>query len=101
MSITIKDLLLEKYNNFITFIKDKIPDEQKPKFDLYKNLPVEVIINFIRYQIYPFKDDIGLIIIRIASDNQVSIENLSSDDKTKIGKYIQFFCDILIRIDKN
>lgn len=99
---TIKDLIIEKLKNFFSHLKSILPNN--PQLDTlinqFENAPIEFIITYIENEIYPYRMEEEFLIIKICNNYGINTSILTQENKEKIKKYINFFCEIIEEIIK-
>ncbi len=95
----IKEILIEKYNNFINFLKSKFPEQHK-EISTYENIRPELIIEYIKIKIMPMSNDLELLMMSICNENNFDFSKINQEDKNKIKRYCQFFIEIYQKINE-
>eukprot|EP01080_Neovahlkampfia_damariscottae_P012526 gene12526-6349_t len=56
-----------------------------------KALNIKIVLESLKNNIYPFKDDINLLMLKIASEYKISLSEFNDEEIDKLKKYIDFF----------
>lgn len=98
---TIRDLLQEKFEHFIKLLESIFSEKELEHISqLYKNIKTELIVEFIKLKIIPFKFNYDLIIHQLITDFKLDVNKLTDDHKIKFKKYLDFFIEIVDHIEK-
>ena len=84
-----QELIQEKYLNFVKFIKNKYPDNKN--IEQIENLNIKLVIEYLKTSIYPLKHDFELLMLNVATQYNIDLNDFTIEEQNKLRKYIQFF----------
>jgi len=96
-TVTIRDLLKAKFENLFKFL-EKILEKDFDKIKAYKDIETELIVEFVRLKVIPLKHSQEYLIERFFDEMKLDVNKLTSEDKEKLKKYMNFFIETVERL---
>ena len=95
--VSIKELIVEKVNNFEKFVNSKFSDNEiiKKQISDLKNLPIEAFILYIKNYVTIHKDNMDMFFDKLITDYKIDKEKINEEDLSKFKKYFNFFIEIV------
>jgi hypothetical protein len=97
---TVRTVIKEKFNNFVKFLHEKLPEEKQAALAKYTMIPVELIIEYLKLNIIPLEHDFALLFMKLCNEHGIESTSFTPEEKEKAQKYFQFFSEIVKFIDE-
>ena len=93
-NVKIGDLILEKLNNMLKYLKTIFPEKEETINKFHKDMtsvPIEAVYVYIQKNILSLAKDRDYLIKKLCFDYNVEYEKLTKENKDRINLYIDFF----------